>query len=61
MMSVKGLKTVWEVISNVGGAENVPISHNLLNSVKHAWVLKEEEERDAKRKRQLQEEAALLA
>ena len=34
--SVKGLKTVREVIRNVGGAENVPISHILINSVKHA-------------------------
>ena len=44
--SVKGQKTVKEAISVYGGVENVPISANLLNSVKSAALSKKREDRE---------------
>ena len=55
-VGVKGLKTVREAVRNCGGAENVPITASLLNAVKKARVTKESEEREAKRKRDEEEQ-----
>ena len=48
--SVKGQKTVKEAIQAFGGAHNVPITANLLNSIKCAAMDKKKEDREAKRK-----------